>query len=168
MVESQTYVTAGTEVVKDLYTHIDGIVEIKEFNDIIHEVVIRPGELYTLDSISELKVEEGEVVEKGTVIAGKIKAKKTSIVTILENESDSLELDDLDEELDTLGLDEESITNKPVQILVRPVQKFKIEPKKVSIKFEIVIFAIPYPSNLYVSKKIVIIKIFNSFSSLIV
>ena len=135
MVESQTYVTAGTEVVKDLYTHIDGIVEIKEFNDIIHEVVIRPGELHTLDSISELKVEEGEVVEKGTVIAGKIKAKETSIVTILENESDNLEIDDLDEELDAIGLDEESITNKPIQILIRPVQKFRIEPKDVSIKF---------------------------------
>ena len=135
MVESHTYVTAGTEVVKDLYTHIDGIVEIKEFNDIIHEVVIRPGELHTLDSISELKVEEGEVVEKGTVIAGKIKAKETSIVTILENESEHLEIDDLDEELDAMGLDEESITNKPVQILIRPVQKFRIEPKDVSIKF---------------------------------
>jgi len=135
MVESHTYVTAGTEVVKDLYTHIDGIVEIKEFNDIIHEVVIRPGELHTLESISELKVEEGEVVEAGTVIAGKIKAKETSIVTILENESDSLDLDDLDEELDAMGLDEDSITNKPVQILIRPVQKFRIEPKEVSIKF---------------------------------
>ncbi len=135
MVESQTYVTAGTEVVKDLYTHIDGIVEIKEFNDIIHEVVIRPGELHTLDSISELKVEEGEVVEKGTVIAGKIKAKETSIVTILENDTDNIEIDDLDEELESMGLDEESITNRPIQILIRPVQKFRIEPKEVSIKF---------------------------------
>ncbi len=135
MVESQTFVTAGTEVVKDLYTHIDGIVEIKEFNDIIHEVIIRPGELHTLDSISELKVEEGEVVEKGTVIAGKIKAKETSIVTILENENDNLEIDDLEEELDSMGLDEESITNRPIQILIRPVQKFRVEPKDVSIKF---------------------------------
>ncbi len=48
LVESGTYVEAGTEVVKRLsYTHIDGIVEIKEFNDIIHEVIVRPGELHT-------------------------------------------------------------------------------------------------------------------------
>ena len=32
MVENGTFVTAGTEVVKDVYTHIDGIVEFKEFN----------------------------------------------------------------------------------------------------------------------------------------
>ena len=136
MVENNTFVTAGTEVVKDLYTHIDGIVEIKEFNDIIHEVVVRPGEIYTLDSIGDLKVEEGEVVEKGTVIAGKIKAKETSIVTILESDDDNLAIDDLEEEIDVTSLDEESITNKPIQILVRPVQQFDIKPKSVSIEFE--------------------------------
>ena len=136
MVENNTFVTAGTEVVKDLYTHIDGIVEIKEFNDIIHEVVIRPGEIFTLDNIGDLKVEEGEVVEAGTQIAPKIKAKTTSIVTILESDNDNLEIDDLDEEIDVATLDEDSITNQPIQILVRPVQQFDIKPKSVSIEFE--------------------------------
>lgn len=136
MVENNTFVTAGTEVVKDLYTHIDGIVEIKEFNDIIHEVVIRPGEIFTLDNIGDLKVEEGEVVEAGTQIAPKIKAKTTSIVTILESDNDNLEIDDLDEEIDVPTLDEDSITNQPIQILVRPVQQFDIKPKSVSIEFE--------------------------------
>ena len=32
MVENGTFVTAGTEVVKDVYCHLDGIVEFKEFN----------------------------------------------------------------------------------------------------------------------------------------
>ena len=136
MVENNTFVTAGTEVVKDLYTHIDGIVEIKEFNDIIHEVVVRPGEIYTLDNIGDLKVEEGEVVEAGTLIAPKVKAKTTSIVTILESDSDNLEIDDLDEDIEVPSLDEESITNQPIQILVRPVQQFDIKPKTVSIEFE--------------------------------
>ena len=81
MVESGTYVTAGTEIVKDVYCHLDGIVEIKEYNDVIHEVVIRPGQIHTLSSVSELKVEENEVIKKGTVIADGIKAKETSIVT---------------------------------------------------------------------------------------
>ncbi|MCK7484487.1 MAG: hypothetical protein MZU97_02260 [Bacillus subtilis] len=35
MVESGTFVTAGTEIIKDVRAKIDGIVEIKEFNDII-------------------------------------------------------------------------------------------------------------------------------------
>ena len=135
MVENGTFVTAGTEVVKDVYCHIDGIVEFKEFNDVIHEVTIRPGEVHTLSNVSELKVEEGAVVEEGTVIAKGIKAKETSIVTIMEMEFDDLDIDDLDEEIDTASLDEDTLEDKPVQILVRPVQPMFIEPKEVSIEF---------------------------------
>jgi DNA-directed RNA polymerase subunit beta' len=138
MVENGTAVTAGTEVVKDVYCHIDGVVEFKEYNDVIHEVTIRPGQVHTLSSIQELKVDEGEVIKKGTVIAEGIKAKATSVVTIMDSSVDELaSIDDLDEEMDaSMGLDEESIENQPVQILVRPVQVLDIEPKDVSIKFE--------------------------------
>ena len=135
LVESGTFVEAGTEVVKDIYTHIAGIVEIKEFNDIIHEIVVRPGELHTLDSINDLKVGEGEVVKAGTVVAGKIKAKVDSIVTIVENESDLMEIDDLDEDLSDDTMDDDNIEGKPVQILIRPIQAFDIEQKDVSIEF---------------------------------
>ena len=136
MVENGTAVTAGTEVVKDVYCHIDGVVEFKEYNDVIHEITIRPGEVHTLSSISELKVDEGEVVKKGTLIAEGIKAKETSIVTIMDSSVDDLPLDDLDEELDSaLSLDDDSIANQPVQILVRPVQVLEVTQKDVSIKF---------------------------------
>lgn len=135
MVESGTFVTAGTEVVKDIYCHIDGIVEFKECNDVIHEITIRPGEIHSLSSVNELKVEEGEIIQKGTVIAQGIKAKETSIVTIMESDLD-LDIDDLDEELDaSLSTDEENIANQPIQILVRPIQIINIQPKTVSIKF---------------------------------
>jgi DNA-directed RNA polymerase subunit beta' len=134
MVETGTYVTAGTEVVKDLYTNIDGIVEIKEFNDCIHEVVITPGEMYTLPSINDLIVTEGELIEAGTEIAPNVKAKELSIVTIMDSENDNLELDDTAEDVE-VTLDEETMSNRPIQILVRPVQKFEINPKEVSIKF---------------------------------
>ena len=136
MVDNGTFVTAGTEIVKDIYCHIDGIVEFKEFNDVIHEVTIRPGEVHTLPSVSELKVEEGAVVEEGTIIAKGIKAKETSIVTIMEMDFDDLDIDDLDEDIDTSSLEEDSIEDKPIQILVRPVQPMFIEQKDVSIKFE--------------------------------
>ena len=136
MVENGTTVTAGTEIVKDVYCHIDGVVEFKEYNYVIHEITIRPGEVHTLSSISELKVDEGEVVKKGTVIADGIKAKETSIVTIMDSSVDELPLDDLDEELDTtLSLDDDSIANQPVQILIRPVQVLEVNQKDVSIKF---------------------------------
>ena len=138
IVENGTFVTAGTEVVKDVYTHIDGIVEFKEFNDIIHEITVRPGEVHTLQSISELKVEEGAVVEAGTVIAKGVKASATSIVSIMESDFDDLDIDDLDEEIEsTLGMtDEESLEDKPVQILIRPVQVLNVESKDVSIRFD--------------------------------
>ncbi|MBP3820507.1 DNA-directed RNA polymerase subunit beta'' [bacterium] len=136
MVENGTTVTAGTEVVKDVYCHIDGVVEFKEYNDVIHEITIRPGEVHTLSSISELKVDEGEVIKKGTLIAEGVKAKTTSVVTIMDSSADELPIDDLDEEIDSsLGLDEDSIENQPIQILVRPVQVLDIEQKDVSIKF---------------------------------
>ncbi len=137
MVDNGTKVTAGTEVVKDVYCHIDGIVEFKEYNDVIHEITIRPGEIHTLSSVSELKVDEGEVIKKGTVIADGIKAKETSIVTIMDSSMDDLDIDDLDEELDSssLSIDEDSISNQPIQILVRPVQVLDVEQKNVSIKF---------------------------------
>ena len=136
MVENGSHVTAGTEVVKDIYCHIDGIVEFKEYNDVIHEITIRPGEIYTLSAVSELKVDEGEVVKKGTVIAEGVKAKTTSIVTIMDSSLEDIEIDDLDEEIDTsLSLDEDSISNQPIQILVRPVQVLDVKPRDVSIKF---------------------------------
>ena len=136
MVENGTFVTAGTEVVKDVYCHIDGIVEFKEYNDIIHEITVRPGEVHQLANVGALKVDEGEVVKKGTVIADGVKAKETSIVTIMDSSMDDITIDDLDEELDTtLSLDEDSLSNQPIQILVRPVQVLKVDQKAVSIKF---------------------------------
>ncbi len=136
MVDNGTYVTAGTEVVKDVYCHLDGIVEFKEYNDIIHEITIRPGEIHTLPSVSELKVDEGEVVNAGTVIADGVVAKETSIVTIMDSTLDDLAIDDLDEELDSsLSLDEDNISNQPIQILVRPVQVLNVDQKAVSIRF---------------------------------
>lgn len=136
MVESGTFVTAGTEIIKDIYCHIDGIVELKEMNDIVHEITIRPGEIHSLSGVNELKVEEGEIVKKGTLIAAGIKAKETSIVTIMESDLDDLDIDDLDEELDaSLAVDEETIANQPIQILVRPVQVLSVKQKDVSINF---------------------------------
>ena len=64
----------------------------KEYNDIIHEITVRPGEVHTLSSVSELKVDEGEVVKKGTVIAEGITAKETSIITIMDSSMDDLDI----------------------------------------------------------------------------
>lgn len=136
MVESGTFVKAGTEIVKDLRCHIDGLIEIKEFNDIIHEVIIRPGELHTIDSTTLLKVEDGEIVEAGTEVAPGIVAKAKSLVSVISSSSfgaADFELEEIDEDFVEDSVDEPA--EEKVDILLRPVQSFDIEPKDVSIKF---------------------------------
>jgi DNA-directed RNA polymerase subunit beta' len=129
MVESGTYVVAGTEVVKDITTHIDGIVEIKENNNIIQEIIIRPGELVKVDDINTLKVEDNEIVEKGTEIIKGVKAKQKSIVNFINYETD-YEIGEDSEDFD------ETPEGRPVELLIRPIEEYDIAPKQVNIKFE--------------------------------
>ena len=134
MVENGTYVKAGTEIIKDIYAHIDGIVEFKEFNEMIHEIIIRPGEMFTIDSLNDLYVEEGEVIEAGKEVAKGIKAKVKSIVLAVSNESDdnSIDIDD-----DDLDIEEDTeLPDKNIDIILRPIQEFEIGPREVAIDFD--------------------------------
>jgi DNA-directed RNA polymerase subunit beta' len=49
LVEDGQYVEAGTEVVKDIFCQTSGVVEVVQKNDILREIVIKPGELHLLD-----------------------------------------------------------------------------------------------------------------------
>lgn len=48
-VEDGQYVEASTEVVKDIFCGIAGIVEVVQKNDILREITIKPGELHLLE-----------------------------------------------------------------------------------------------------------------------
>ena len=136
MVESGTYVVAGTEVVKDVRTHIDGVVEIKEYNDIVHEVIVRPGQLIKLDDANLLKVEDGEIVDKGTEIAKGVKAKEKSMVSIISGMPAEAGVLDITEEDVEVEIDEDiELTSKSIEVLIRPVQEYDITPKEVKIAF---------------------------------
>jgi DNA-directed RNA polymerase subunit beta' len=50
IVEDGQYVEAGTEVVKDIFCQTSGIIEVTQKNDILREIVIKPGELHILDT----------------------------------------------------------------------------------------------------------------------
>lgn len=134
MAETGTYVVAGTEVVKDVRTHIDGIVEIKENNNIIQEVIIRPGELVKIEDVNTLNVEDGEIVEKGTEITKGLKAKEKSIINFINYDPEFSERAETDEE-ESEEMDENSV-KKAVDLLIRPVQEYEIGPKEVNIEFE--------------------------------
>ncbi len=111
-VETGDKVTAGQEVVKDVIARIDGIVELKIENDIIYEVIIRPGELYEIENPEDLKIEEDTIIESGTLVLPGVKVKETSIVNLsIENETGQ------------------------IKVFVRPVQTFKIKEPNIKLKF---------------------------------
>jgi DNA-directed RNA polymerase subunit beta' len=48
-VEDGQFVEAGTEVIRDIFCGISGIIEVVQKNDILREITIKPGELHLLD-----------------------------------------------------------------------------------------------------------------------
>lgn len=110
-VENGEKVTAGQEVVKDVITRIDGIVELKIENDIIHEVIIRPGEVYDLENPDDLEIEDESIVQAGTQIVPNVKAEHKSLISLMADEETG-----------------------EVKVFVRPVQEFKIEPHQVTLQ----------------------------------
>ncbi|MBE9127949.1 MULTISPECIES: DNA-directed RNA polymerase subunit beta' [unclassified Coleofasciculus] len=71
LVEDGQYVEAGMEVVKDIFCQSGGIVEVIQKNDILREIVIKPGELHLVDEPPEAFITEGQLVYPGTeAVAG--------------------------------------------------------------------------------------------------
>ncbi len=110
MAETGDLVTAGQEVVKDVFAHLDGIVQIVADNDIIHEVIIRPGELLPIADPSELKVPEGQILEPGTEIVDGFSHKERKVVSLFEKD------------------------DATVLCIVRPIEEYWIEPPTTKFK----------------------------------
>lgn len=65
MVEDGQFVEAGTEVVKEVFCQSSGIVEVTQKNDILREIVVKPGELHMVDSLDGLITREATLVSPG-------------------------------------------------------------------------------------------------------
>ncbi|MBD1848567.1 DNA-directed RNA polymerase subunit beta' [Leptolyngbya sp. FACHB-711] len=65
MVEDGQYVEAGTEVVKDIFCQSSGVVEVTQKNDILREIVIKPGELHLADNPEAVMSKDGTIVNPG-------------------------------------------------------------------------------------------------------
>ncbi len=107
------FVTAGTEIVKDVHATIDGIVRVTIENNIVHEVTITPGELYDIDDASTLKFSDGDIVKKGVEVLPGISTKKPSMITLFVNEETG-----------------------ETKLLLREVQLFEIAPRTVNFEAE--------------------------------
>ncbi len=65
IVEDGQYVEAGTEVIRDIFCGISGIVEVIQKNDILREITIKPGDLHLLDDPEAGQSVTGTIVYPG-------------------------------------------------------------------------------------------------------
>ncbi|MDG2991812.1 DNA-directed RNA polymerase subunit beta'' [Candidatus Synechococcus calcipolaris G9] len=65
LVEDGQYVEAGTEVVKDIFCQSSGVVEVIQKNDILREIVIKPGSLHLVDDPEAARSKHGTLVHPG-------------------------------------------------------------------------------------------------------
>ncbi len=68
MVEDSQYVEAGTEVVKDIFCQNSGVVTVTQKNDILRELVVKPGELLMVDDPEAVLGRDGTFGQPGEEI----------------------------------------------------------------------------------------------------
>ncbi len=80
LVEDGQYVEAGTEVVKDIFCQSNGVVEITQKNDILREVLIKPGDLHLVDSPDAVKGKHETIANPGDTILPGVTVKELRYV----------------------------------------------------------------------------------------
>lgn len=65
LVEDGQYVEAGTEVVKDIFCQSNGVIEVTQKNDILREIVIKPGDLHMIDNPDDVLAKHESLVNPG-------------------------------------------------------------------------------------------------------
>ena len=65
LVEDGQFIDAGTEVVKDIFSQTAGIVEVTQKNDILREIVVKPGALHLVDDPESLKSKHETLINPG-------------------------------------------------------------------------------------------------------
>ncbi|WP_016950768.1 DNA-directed RNA polymerase subunit beta'' [Anabaena sp. PCC 7108] len=70
IVEDGQFVEAGTEVVKDIFCQTSGVIEVTQKNDILREVVIKPGELLMVDDPEAIMGRDNTFIQPGEELLG--------------------------------------------------------------------------------------------------
>ncbi|MEL6223536.1 MAG: DNA-directed RNA polymerase subunit beta' [Cyanobacteria bacterium J06627_8] len=84
LVEDGQFVEAGTEVVKDIFCQSSGVVEVTQKNDILREIVIKPGELHMSDNPEEDMTKDGNIVNPGQAVMEGLTAEELRYVEFVE------------------------------------------------------------------------------------
>ena len=85
LVEDGQYVEAGTEVVKDIFCQSSGVVEVTQKNDILREIVIKPGDLHMADNPEAVMERDGTIVPPGETLMAGLTTSALSYVEFLES-----------------------------------------------------------------------------------
>ncbi len=71
-VEDGQFVEAGTEVVKDIFGQNTGVVEVIQKNDILREIIIKPGSLHLIEDPKDMEVKTGTLITPGEEVLSSI------------------------------------------------------------------------------------------------
>ncbi len=83
-VEDGQYVEAGTEVVKDIFCHTSGVVEVTQKNDILREIVIKPGSIHLIDTPEAVMDRDRSLVPAGEELLPGLVLERLSYVEYVE------------------------------------------------------------------------------------
>ncbi|GBF81220.1 DNA-directed RNA polymerase subunit beta' [Aphanothece sacrum] len=67
-VEDGQFVEAATEVVKDIFCQSSGVVEVVQKNDILREIIVKPGDFHLDLDPDEVGIETGQLIPPGTEV----------------------------------------------------------------------------------------------------
>jgi DNA-directed RNA polymerase subunit beta' len=70
LVEEGQFVEAGTEIVKDIFCQTNGVIEITQKNDILREIVVKPGELLLVDDPEAVMSRDDTFIQPGEELQG--------------------------------------------------------------------------------------------------
>ncbi len=102
IVEDGEYVEAGTEVVKDVFCQSSGIAEVVQKNDILREIIIKPGEIHQLDDPKSEWHEQ--LIQPGTEVLPGVVTEELRYGEVVE-------------------------TTEGIALILRPVQEFEVANK---------------------------------------
>ncbi len=102
IVEDGEYIEAGTEVVKDVFCQSSGIAEVVQKNDILREIIIKPGEIHQLDDPKSEWHEQ--LIQPGTEVLPGVVAKELRYGEVIE-------------------------TTEGIALILRPVKEFEVADK---------------------------------------